>query len=275
MLTTLLSAFLKDAVVTARAEAFFALPSVKRGAEVEKILGTMYPRAMREYLETVAPEAFVADVQALLPVITASHGVPGHLLESTKETSLGEYRLDLPPLPSTSSKGGKVDPAAVPLSEEFLSDIRALLQQIVQSTDMERRPNGFVQAFARALAAEVADAFDRGSVWSSSPATQAAYMVEHVLKTGRVVEVGREIQRFLQEQVEVASPTVQSPLPLSASEQASMRATLRERYPGSFPLFEVEPSLGGGLRLFYKGELLDESWMTHIARVFTHLRAQH
>jgi hypothetical protein len=274
MVTTLLSAFLKDAVTAARAEAFFDLSRAKREKEIEKVLGVGYPRAIGGYLATISPEDFVADVQGLLPVITASHGVPGHLLEATKETELEDYRLDLPAAPAPSSSKS-VDPALVPLSSEFLSDVRALLRDIVRDTVTERRSNGFIQAFAAALAAEGADAFDRGSAWSSTVSTEAGSAVERVLKTGRALEVSREIQHFLQEQVDIASPTIQSPLPLSVSDQVEMRATLRERYPGSFPLFEVEPSLGGGLRLFYKGELLDESWMTHIARVFAHLRAQH
>lgn len=274
MVTTLLSAFLKDAVTAARAEAFFDLSRAKREKEkeIEKVLGAGYPRAIGEYLAAISPEDFVADVRGLLPVITASHGVPGHLLESTKETSIGEYRLDLPAVSSRSASAKSVDPAAIQLSEEFLSDVRALIQEIARDTTVERRPNGFVQAFARALSEEVADAFDRGSAWSSQ--TEAARVLDHLLKTGRALEVGREIQHFLQEQMGIASPTLQSPLPLSAAEHASMRATLRTRYPGSFPLFDVEPSLGGGLRLFYKGELLDESWMTHIARAFTQLRTQ-
>jgi len=274
MVTTLLSAFLKDSVTAARAEAFFTLPRAQREKEIEKVLGAGYPRAIVEYLAAISPEDFVADVRGLLPVITASHGVPGHLLEATKETGLEDYRLDLPATPPPSSSKD-VDPALVPLSPEFLSDVRALLQDIVRDTVTERRSNGFIQALASALAAEGADAFDRGSVWSSPVSTEAALTVERILKTGRALEVGREIQRFLQEQIGIASPTLQSPLPLAVANQIEMRATLRERYPGSFPLFEVEPSLGGGLRLFYKGELLDESWMTHIARVFTHLRVKH
>jgi hypothetical protein len=76
MLITLLSAFLKDLVTVARAEAFFALPNAKREAEIERMLGAGYPRALRSYLATASAASFVADVQGLLPIITASHGVP-------------------------------------------------------------------------------------------------------------------------------------------------------------------------------------------------------
>lgn len=274
MLTTLLSACLKDAVTTARTEAFFDLPRAKREEHVTKHLGADYPVALREYLGGVTAESFVGDVRGVLPAITASHGVPGHLLESTKEAVLTDYRLDLPS-PASRSGTQKVDPASIVLSEEFLSDVHALLREIVQKTETESRPNGFVQAFARALTEEVADALDREESVSFSTKTEALQVIERLLQTGQSVEVGREIQRFLQDQLKVASPTVQSPLPLSALERADIRSSLRERYPKSFPLFEVEPSLGGGLRIFYKGELLDESWMTHIARVFAHLRASH
>lgn len=272
MLIALLSAFLKDVVTTARREAFFTLPPNKRETEIEQVLGSGYPVAVREYLTTISAERFVVDVQALLPIITASHGVAGHLFESTKQATLDEYRLDLP-TPTAPSSSKTVDPATVTLSQEFLSDVRALLQEIVRDTEAERRPNGFVQALAAAFSAEVAAAFDRRQVWSSAQPTEAQTMLARILGADYVTEVAREIQRFLQEQCAIASPIIQSPVPLTAAEQEMMRVSLRERYPGSFPLFDVEPSLGGGLRLFYKGELMDESWMTHIAHAFTHLRA--
>lgn len=203
MLIALLSAFLKDVVTVARVEAFFALPRAKREAEVKRVLGAEYPEAIKEYLATVSDDSFATDVQALLPVITSSHGVPGHLLESTKQGSLEGYRLDLPaPQAPTSKK--TVDPAAVTLSQEFLSDVRAILQEIVRDAQTERRLNGFVQALAAAFSAEVAMAFDQGHAWKST-----------------------------------------------------------------------EPSLAGGLRMFYKGALIDESWITHIAQAFVHLRAAH
>ncbi len=274
MLIALLSAFLKDVVTVARVEAFFALPRAKREAEVKRVLGAEYPEAIKEYLATVSDDSFATDVQALLPVITSSHGVPGHLLESTKQGSLEGYRLDLPaPQAPTSKK--TVDPAAVTLSQEFLSDVRAILQEIVRDAQTERRLNGFVQALAAAFSAEVAMAFDQGHAWKSTEPSQASIMLERIVRTDNAVEVAREIQQFLQEQCSIASPTIQSPVPLSSSEREAMRASLRERYPGSFPLFEVEPSLAGGLRMFYKGALIDESWITHIAQAFVHLRAAH
>lgn len=274
MLIALLSAFLKDVVTVARVEAFFTLSRAKREAEVKRVLGAEYPEAIKEYLATVSDDSFATDVQALLPVITSSHGVPGHLLESTKQGSLEGYRLDLPaPQAPTSKK--TVDPAAVTLSQEFLSDVRAVLQEIVRDAQTERRLNGFVQALATAFSVEVASAFDQGQAWKSAQPTQAQAMLARVVQTDNAVEIAREIQQFLQDQCSIASPTIQSPVPLSSSEREAMRASLRERYPGSFPLFEVEPSLAGGLRMFYKGALIDESWMTHIAQAFVHLRAAH
>ncbi len=273
MLITLLSAFLKDLVTVARTEAFFSLAREKREVEIERMLGIKYPAALRTYLATISADSFVADVQGLLPIITVSHGVPGHLLESTKVGSMQDYQLDLPKLKDTSSSQ-KIDPATVALSEEFLSDVRALLQDIAnQDEKSARRPNGFVQALAAALSEEVADVFDGGEMWPAKSSAEAQTIFGRLLATDRTVELGREIQLFLQQQCSVDSPTLQSPVPYSLSQYAEMRTSLRARYPGSFPLFEVEPSLVGGLRLFYKGELLDESWMTTIARIFTQFRA--
>lgn len=271
MLSTLLSAFLKDAVTAVRTEAFFEHPAVARKKLVEECLGAAYPRAMRSYLTEVSVESFVQDVKSLLPLLTSSHGILGHLVDSTQDASVLEYPIDLPSEVVLKSKQQKGDIYAG-FSPEFLSDIRAVLQEVTRHSTTAIREHGFIHAFAGALSEEVALVLDGQPVWKESKPTEAAQRLAALVQNHRVDELTNEIQRFLKEQCGIDSPVIQSPMELGLADKQEMRKALLDRYPGSVPSFQVEPSLAGGLRLFYKGELLDESWMTHIARAFAHLR---
>ena len=275
MLTTLLSAFLKDVVTVAQTEAFFDLSPSERKKRWVAQVGKTYSAALQQYLMAVKAEDFVKDVRLLLPVVTDGRGVLGHLLDASQGSSDERLPLQLPPS-LASSKGAqeKLQPSAVDLSEEFVSDIQALLHELTQDQDAERYDNRLVASFAASLAAEVADEFDRDEPEIGGQKTHATEFLQRVFSTGRTSEMGYEIQRFLADYCKIDSPILQSPYAFSSEEKQQAREFLRKRYPGSFPLFEVEPSLGGGLRLFYQGALLDESWATQIDHLFTHLHAQ-
>lgn len=275
MLVTLLSAFLKDVVTVARTEAFFHLSSTARKKQVEGSLGEAYPHAMRDYLTQVSPEAFVQDVRALLPLLTSSHGVLGQLIESARDASLLEYPIDLPA--NVVAKGKKeTGDVQMDFSPEFLSDIRAVLQEVTRQSSKAIRKNEFIDAFSATLTEEVAQVIDGATLWGAdSSRTEASIRLQSILEQGKENELTSEIQAFLKDQKGIESPIIQSPIELTSDERRDMRKSLLTRYPGSMPSFHVESSLAGGVRLFYKGELLDESWMTHVARAFAHLRSRH
>ncbi len=275
MLVTLLSAFLKDVVTVARTEAFFCLSSTARKKQVEGSLGDAYPHAIRDYLTEVSPETFVQDVRALLPLLTSSHGVLGQLIDGARDASLLEYPIDLPVNVAAKAKKEAGD-EQTGFSPEFLSDIRAVLQEVTRQSSDTIRKNEFIDAFSAALSEEVAHALDGAPVWKAegSP-TEASVRLKSILERGKGDELTNEIQAFLKDQKGIESPIIQSPIELTAEEKQAMRKSLLTRYPGSVPSFHVESSLAGGVRLFYKGELLDESWMTHVARAFAHLRSSH
>ena len=265
MLMHLFSACVADTLSVVRTQDFFESSAAQRR---ERLKHAVLPRAIRGYVERVSAEVFVNDVQALVPLLTSSKGISGRLLEPTQANEFEPMRLTVP-VTGTSKKevlrtGTDLDVARVELSPEFFSDMNELLREIVQETDTEPRSNGFVVAFCEALSDEIAEAIDTETAEEAKLGTRLAQMLAQVFHAERALELGREIQSFLQMQIGVASPLVQSPYPFSAEQKQEIRTSLLERYPGSFVLFETEASLGGGIRLFYNGKLFDESWMTRM-----------
>lgn len=267
MLTALFSACVADTLSVVRTQAFFESSPAERRERLEQ---ACLPRAIRGYAEGVSADVFMTDIKALFPLLTSAKGIPGRLLESAQETQFESYKLEIPgsaPAKEAGRTGTGMDVARVELSAEFLSDMNELLREIVHETAAEPRSNGFVVAFCGVLSDEVAEALDTETAEETRLGVQLAKALEVVCRAQRTIELGREIQSFLQTQIGVVSPLIQSPYPLSVQQKQEVRASLRERYPGSFPLFETEASLGGGIRLFYKGELFDESWMTQMTKM--------
>lgn len=257
MISALLSAITKDVLSFIEGESFFALSAEERRLKLEQSVGVSCPRGIQAYLLQVTEQLFLEDVQSLVSVLASAKELAGPL---TVQSNVRAYDL----------QRDRSDLAG--LSVEFWSDLQALLGEIQVKGDQDSRQNAFVAAIATVLTEEVADVFDRGSVQPShrvGPETRN--YLTFTLRTGRVTECEHRIQTFLRDQTGVASPVIQSPSPLSPEEKTGFRSVLRDRYPGSYAVFEVEPSLGGGIRLFVNGRLLDESWMTRIAHLLATL----
>lgn len=252
MIAALLAAFTREILSVTRTEEFFALPSAQRQKKVQQALGVRYPQAMCSYLSNCSEQEYVEDIRSLLPLLVSIKGVPKrHVVEGSSIA---------PIVQKTNAKDG--------LSEEFWSDLRSLLTGIEAAGEGEARDNRFIRAYAQTLSEEVADALDQVSIDDQVFGSQTHGLLTSFVETGREIDLGYEIQTFLREQMGVASPVIQSPQPLTSQEKQQIRSVLREQYQGSFVVFEVEASLGGGLRLFYQGTLFDESWMTQMSRVF-------
>lgn len=152
---------------------------------------------------------------------------------------------------------------------DFARETAAFIAIMTDHRQMAGRAVQFLEAVHRALIHEVATMLDGGVTWEpGSRPSEAARILRKTVSDGREIEFGREIQRFLSVERGIASPTVQTARPLAPEERAVMRAQLLARYPGSFPTFESETSLGGGVRCFYQGTLQDESWMARATRTF-------
>ncbi len=253
MLVTLLSAFVKDTVSVGRNQAFFASPEQGRRARIKEHLGEFYPAALQDYLAKISAEDFMSDIESLLPTLTSKHRPGDQLVISPRRSHVSKIRLET---------------EAGALSPETASDLQSFFQTLVQPDDADIPPNQLLLAIYQVLTQEVASAIDQQQAWKSQPESQAAQVLQQCIASNQTTQLSREIQVFIQSQQGISSPTVQSPIEITAAQKQEMRAQLQRQYPGSFPIFELEPSLAGGLRIFHQGALLDQSWITQIANLF-------
>ena len=65
---------------------------------------------------------------------------------------------------------------------------------------------------------------------------------------------------------------IQSPLPLDLETKKDMAIQLNKLYGLCFPIFQAEPTVLGGLRIFVDGVCIDNSWQKKVNDVFTSLR---
>lgn len=272
MMLSLIGAIAKDLLVAVRRdESFFELSSAKRAEVLSAALGKEYPQAVIAYASAVSAEGFMSDIRALLPALTQSHGVPGHLVSTeTTSTHNSSYSFDIPKVSARATKqASQLQVSSVALSDEFYSDVRAFLTHVAQE-QQEHLPNALVEAILDACVADIAHVIDRRTPPMSD--TQYAHHMQRVMGTYQEIEFTRAIQAMLASKRQVPSVVVQTPLALEPQERAQMRADLLERVPGSFPLFEVEASLVGGVRVFVGGQLQDESLFTRVAALLRRIR---
>jgi len=59
---------------------------------------------------------------------------------------------------------------------------------------------------------------------------------------------------------------VQSPREIESELKVSIRERLKKEYPLSFPIFQINPKLIGGIRIFKDGTTFDDSWLSRIHR---------
>lgn len=272
MTLSLIGALAKDLLVAVRRdESFFELSAAKRRDVVTSVLGDAYPEALVRYATQVSAQQFMADIQALLPALTQSHGVPGHLANTdAQQLRATGYTFDIPSVKASSKKAeSKLDVQHVALSEEFYSDVRALLASYAQE-QQEKTPNAFIEAVLDACSQDIAQAIDTQA--PPTGATEYARLLQRVMNTYEETELTRGIQAMIATQRAIPSVVVQTPLALEPQERAQMREDLLKRVPGSFPLFEVEASLVGGVRVFIGGQLQDESLFTRVAALLRRIR---
>ncbi len=60
---------------------------------------------------------------------------------------------------------------------------------------------------------------------------------------------------------------IQTPLELNSEERKGIRLHFLEEYPLSFPAFQINPQLLGGMRILVEGKVMDDSWLSKIQAI--------
>lgn len=132
--------------------------------------------------------------------------------------------------------------------ESFVHDLREAVRVVASGAiSKDLPPNGFWKACAYGLAEQI-DRYD----------------------TPELID---DLQRFVRHVSDLRLAFVQTPVALDAKERSALRAHIQKESPNVIPLLSVEPSLGGGLRLFKEGTLFDLSWTGTATTLLDHLFA--
>jgi len=164
----------------------------------------------------------------------------------------------------------------------FAKRIRKEIDQV--SSDLPIR-----EALARYLSREIAPVLARLSAdfFNQSKKKRVEVLTEEISAAdsalGRLMleELSRGSYQGLTSELTSLSRTfvlaplvlIQSVIPL-ATETQKIEETLSEKFPFSVITFQTVPSLGGGLRIFADGVLIDGSWLGRLRTILTTIHEQ-
>lgn len=161
----------------------------------------------------------------------------------------------------------------------FMADLSLMARFAAGDKQVNVKGSAFFKAFLEFLTGPFADKFDKltASYFTFGPEDQRKVVDELIKSDSRVAETLKEIfmLRSPQELAEAVqslsakvagSPyiVVQSPREMDAELKSQVRKSLREAHALSFPSFQINRKLIGGLRVFINGQTVDHSWLSRV-----------
>lgn len=222
-------------------------------------LVSSYPHALRVYAEQTTQDGLAEDLRALLPALAYGTSLRG--IATREEGGEGSAKgLNLAERFAREPIGSR---APMP-SMEFMRDLDQYLQSLAK-TQATRVENGFVKALAIACREEIAASLDDAQV--SFPGTELGALLQEWHRRTVVTVAEEHIGEVLARECGVTPVLVQSAAPVAPSVRQEMRAALARNYGAVFVRFRTEPSVFGGLRVFVRGALQDQTWIARVGRV--------
>lgn len=170
----------------------------------------------------------------------------------------------------------------------FMQDLKLVIRFIGRDKSLKAKESPFFRALLDFLTGPFAAKLDllAGDYYVMSEKDREKVVAELIKGEGRVADALRHI--YLHKSSEEISKTVrklaaavadapyilvQSPREIDAKLKKDIRKQLLEEHPMSFPQFQINRKLIGGLRVFKDGLCTDHSWLTRVLR-FTSLTSQ-
>lgn len=165
--------------------------------------------------------------------------------------------------------------------KHFLEDINKALNFSQNAKDQSLRNNKFFAALTKFITEEIALKIDllpedfallktkeRAEIAEKliSGESHAANSLREVLVNFSYQQIANEIYQLSNSVKEIPYIIVQTPRAVDHELKREIRKKLLEKYPGSFPYFQINRKLIGGIRLFVNGENLDFSWLSRVLR---------
>ncbi len=162
--------------------------------------------------------------------------------------------------------------------DTFMRDMRQALDAFEKAAYVDPK-NLFFDAMARYITEDFAQAFDqlnRSFFFESLP--ERLKTLNRILSGQSVLhqtlrdllfgstyqEVGVMANEALSYLKEAPTILIQSPMELASDFKEKIRSYILSQYPFSFPEFQVNSDIVGGLRVFVGGKVIDHSWIGKI-----------
>jgi len=165
---------------------------------------------------------------------------------------------------------------------DFMRDIR-LLVKYANGENLITKDNALLTAIAEFLTINLSTKIDQLHVeFYRLKAYEQAKQIEELVSSHTLIaqtlkemlvkasleELTQAVYKFIKSVVEVPYIIVQTPREMSAELKKEIRNNLREHnHALSFPIFQINKNLIGGLRVFVNGKVTDNSWLGRINHI--------
>lgn len=169
--------------------------------------------------------------------------------------------------------------------KEFLDDLKLLVAYIHSSQLVNVKNNQFFENILSFITHELANKIDyldsnfyllkrkerEDVALKLLPGDSAlAEALREILIHYTYQQIAEEIYHLGSKVGDIPHILIQSPREIDMELKREIRHKLLEKHPGSFPVFQVNRKLIGGIRIFENGQSTDNSWISRVFR-FTSL----
>lgn len=149
--------------------------------------------------------------------------------------------------------------------KKVLKDLKNAIL-FAQKKEPPEGSNGLLKSLADYLSKKFALLLDE----KKAPTPKKSHFTKtlaHILNIMDYREISQEIENFIHEIAAVPYTLVQSATHLDLREKNLIRQELQKKESLIFPIFQVNRSLIGGMRIFLAGKTHDESWFYKVNRL--------
>jgi F0F1-type ATP synthase delta subunit len=165
--------------------------------------------------------------------------------------------------------------------QAFMHDMHVAVDYINQTDESELKDNALFKAVITFLTAMFAMRIEVMNEIAGASTQDREAMAEKLIPGDSILakalrntlvnytyqELAGEIQALCQKTVNTPYLVIQSPREVDLELKKEIRETLLKEYPLSLPIFQVNRTLIGGLRVFRGGEVIDRSWISRVHRL--------
>ncbi|PIR55404.1 hypothetical protein COU74_01200 [Candidatus Peregrinibacteria bacterium CG10_big_fil_rev_8_21_14_0_10_36_19] len=196
-----------------------------------------------------------------------------------------------------SEKSKKLESLSVPVqfkqylekadANSFMLDLKVVVQFIQDSKNAVLKENSFFKALLKFITEDLARKIDHldGNFYLLpkqerveivdkliNADSQLAETLKEILTNFTYQQIANEIQELGKRIANTPYILVQSPREIDNELKKDIRMALSKENPLSFPTFQINRKLIGGIRVFQDGKVKDHSWISRVLR-FTSLTA--